>query len=140
MSSAKGERTLPAKAPYVDLDTKEFWDATGRGVLLLRRCRACGVVIWYPRFVCPDCHSTDTEWFDATGRGTVYSFTIARRGMGPWKDVAPYVLAYVELEEGPRLMTNVVGCDPETVTIGMPVEVVFDDTGEGTAIPRFRPV
>jgi uncharacterized OB-fold protein len=138
--STSGFAPLPAPKPRVDLESEEYWAATARGVLLLRRCRSCGVVIWYPRFVCPDCHSTDTEWFEASGRGTVYSYTIARRGMGPWKDVGPYVVAYVHLDEGPTMLTNIVECDPETVHIDQRVEVVFHDTGEGAALPRFRPV
>ncbi|HZU71322.1 MAG TPA: Zn-ribbon domain-containing OB-fold protein [Acidimicrobiales bacterium] len=130
---------LPAPAPFVSLETEEFWAATARGELLLPRCDRCGSFIWYPRRFCPDCGSQDVSWVRASGRGTVYSFTIVRRGPGPYGAASPFVLAYVELEEGPRVMTNVVGCDPEAVEVGMPVEVVFHDTGEGTALFRFRP-
>lgn len=132
-------RPLPAPPPPGDDDNAEFWAATAEGRLLLRRCDSCGTVIWYPRPVCPDCHSTSTSWFDASGRGHVYSFTVVRRARGPFAAAAPYVLAYVELEEGPRVMTNIVECDPEQVRIGLPVEVVFHDTGEGSALYRFRP-
>lgn len=130
---------LPVPTPAVNVETQEFWDATARGVFLLKRCDRCGVVIWYPRFVCPDCHGTATSWFEASGRGTVYSFTIVRRGQGAYADAAPFVVAYVELAEGPRILTNVVDCDPETVEVGQAVEVVFHDTGSGTALYRFRP-
>ena len=85
------------------------------------------------------CRSTATSWFEGSGRGEVYSFTVMRQGQGAYRDAGPYVLAYVELEEGPRIMTNIVGADIRALTIGQPVEVVFHDTGEGTALPRFRP-
>jgi uncharacterized OB-fold protein len=130
---------LPAPAPYVSVETKPFWDATAEGRLVLPRCDECATVIWYPRQLCPGCGSTSVGWIDATGNGTVYSFTVIRKGQGPYREVAPYVLAYVELDEGPRLMTNVVGCDPDTVAIGMPVTVELAPTDKGTALPRFRP-
>jgi uncharacterized OB-fold protein len=78
----------------------------------------------------------------ASGKGTIYSFTVNRRGAGDlveYRDPVPYVLAYVELEEGPRIMTNIVGCDPDSVKIGQAVEVVFHDTGQGSALYRFKP-
>jgi uncharacterized OB-fold protein len=130
---------LPAGAPPVNLETRPFWDATAQGRFLLRRCNGCGFVIWYPRGLCPDCGSVDTEWFEASGRGMIYTFSITRRGQGRWRDASPYVLAYVELEEGPRVMTNIVAADPDSLRIGQPVEVTWDDTGEGTALYRFRP-
>ncbi len=129
---------LPAPAPQINEETQAFWDATAEGRFLLRRCEN-GHVIWYPRFLCPECHTTETEWFEASGRGTVYTYSIVRRGQGPFADAAPYVTAYVELEEGPRVLTNIVGCAPEDVAIGQAVEVVWHDTGEGTALYRFRP-
>ena len=133
--------SLPTNAPPVNNETQEFWDATARGVFLLKKCDDCGVIIWYPRFVCPDCHSTSTSWIEASGKGTLYSFTIPHRGQGPWREVAPFVVAYVELEEGPRILTNLVDVEatPEAITVGMPVEVVWHDTGEGSALYRFRP-
>ncbi len=131
---------LPAPAPQSNLETQPFWDATAEGRFLLKRCDACGLVIWYPRFLCPDCHSTETSWFEASGRGTIYTFTIVRRGQGPWAAAAPYVAGYVTLDEGPTILTNIVGCDPEQVAIGREVELVWHDTGEGSALYRFRPV
>jgi uncharacterized OB-fold protein len=131
---------LPVFPPVVVPETKPFWDATAEGKLVLPRCNACGVVIWYPRTTCPQCMSTDVSWFEASGRGTVYSFSIVRRQGGPWRDVVPYVLAYVELDEGPRLLTNIVDVDPGEVSIGQAMQAVFHDTGEGTALVRFRPV
>ncbi len=130
---------LPISTPRVNSETKPFWDATAEGRLVLPRCNACGFVIWYPRTRCPDCHSTDVSWIDASGGGTIYSFSITRKGQGHYRDVTPYVLAYVELDEGPRVMTNIVDCDPETLAVGQRVRVVWDDTGQGSALYRFTP-
>jgi uncharacterized OB-fold protein len=130
---------LPAPAPVVNPETKPFWDATAEGKLLLKRCLDCDSPIWYPRAFCPECSSLRTEWFEASGRGTVYSYTVNHRTEGAYKEAAPLVLAYVELEEGPRMMTNIVGAADSELAIGLPVQVVFHDTGEGTALPRFRP-
>ena len=131
---------LPTPPPSPNFDTQEFWDATAEGRFLLKRCDDCGVVIWYPRFLCPDCSSTNTSWFEATGKGTVYSYTVPRRGNGPYREAAPFVVAYVELEEGPRILTNLVDVAIEDLAVGMPVEVVWHDTGQGNALYRFRPV
>jgi uncharacterized protein len=136
------EPTLPTPAPAVNPEVKLFWDATAEGRLLLPRCDDCQTVIWFPRPFCPACGSLRVSWFEASGRGSIYSFTVNRRGSGDlpeYRDAGVYVLAYVELEEGPRVMTNIVDCDPDSVAIGQPVEVVFQDTGQGTALPRFRP-
>jgi uncharacterized OB-fold protein len=136
------EQVLPAPVPFVNPEIKPFWDATAEGRLLLPRCQDCQAVIWYPRPFCPECASTNIDWFQASGRGSVYSYTINRRGQADlpeYRNAGVYVLAYVELEEGPRVLTNIVDCDPDSVRIGQAVEVVFHDTGQGTALPRFRP-
>lgn len=130
---------LPAPPPAVNPETREFWEATAQGRLLLKRCLDCGSVIWYPRALCPECGSLRTEWFEAAGRGRVYSYTVNHRGQGAYAGAAPYVLAYVELDEGPRVMTNLVEAGEEELAVGLPVEVTFHDTGEGSALPRFRP-
>ena len=130
---------LPTRAFQPSLDTQAFWDATVNGSFLLRECTACETIIWYPRPHCPECGSTGVEWITSSGRGVIYSFTVTRSGQGAWKPVGPYVLAYVELDEGPRVLTNIVGCDPGDIRIGMPVHVVFDDAVEGAAIYRFTP-
>lgn len=131
---------LPVSPPVVTPETERFWAGTAEGKLLLPRCDDCSTLIWYPREVCPECRSQNVSWIEASGRGTVYSFSVVHRGGGPWRAVLPYVLAYVELEEGPRVMTNVVDVDPSSVEVGQRVEVVFDDTGVGAALVRFRPV
>ena len=130
---------LPVSAPTVTPENEKYWSASAEGKLMLQRCDSCGVVIWYPRGLCPDCKSTAISWFEATGQGEIYTFTVSRRGDGPWKEAAPYVIAYVELDEGPRVMTNIVDADLESLAIGQRVTAVWDDTGEGNAILRFRP-
>ena len=130
---------LPAQSPGVTLETQPFWDATREGRLVLPRCDDCEFVIWYPRRFCPACGTRDVSWFDAAGTGTVYTFTIVTKGGGVFRDAGPYVVAFVELDEGPRLMTNIVETPPESVVVGQRVAVVFAPTGDGTALPRFRP-
>ena len=130
---------LPAPAPPVNPETRPYWEATARGQLLVRRCQDCQALIWYPRAHCPECASQRTSWLPVSGRGRVYSYTVNYRGEGLYQGCEPYVLAYVELDEGPRMMTNIVEADPKALWVGLPVEVVFHDTGEGSALPRFRP-
>ena len=127
---------LPAVEPEPGPDGAPFWQAAAEGRLVLPRCQACGTYIWYPRTFCPACRSIGVDWVPASGRGTVYSFTVAQRGNGPWAGRAPYVIAYVELDEGPRVMTNLVGVDPETVRIGDAVTAVFEPAGD-TQVLRF---
>ena len=134
-----GASGLPVRKAEVTLETQEFWDATANGQLLLSKCDDCATLIWYPRAFCFACSSQNTSWVTSSGRGTIYSFSITRKGAGAWAEKGPYVIAYVELEEGPRVLTNIVGCPVDSVSIGMSVRVVFDDTGEGMSIYRFTP-
>jgi uncharacterized OB-fold protein len=130
---------LPTPAPMVTTTTKEFWSGTARGEFLLQQCTACDLVIWFPRSHCPECATTDLPTFRASGKGVVYSHTVIRKVGNEYKDAVPFVVAYVELDEGPRIMTNIVECDPNEVKVGMRVEMVFHDTGAGSALYRFRP-
>jgi uncharacterized OB-fold protein len=129
---------LPVPAPERTPETSEFWDATTEGRLLLTRCERCDAVIWYPKTYCSECGGLSVSWIEAAGTGTVYSFTVAHRGPGAFGEAVPYVIAYVELAEGPRILTNIVGCEPDQVSIGHPVRVVFSDTGQGSALYRFE--
>ena len=131
--------TLPVPEPVVDPELLAFWEGTARGELMLRRCYACGTVAWPPRTFCPACSALDPEWFAATGTGEIYSYTIVRKAQGAWRDVVPYVIAYVRLAEGPVVLTNIVDCDPATVHIGLPVHVVFARSANGYALYRFAP-
>ena len=126
------ERTIPDPMPSPE--TQEFWDRAAEGTFLVRFCTDCGRAHWYPRTKCPLCHSLNTEWRPGSGKGTIYSYSIMRRVP------VPYVLAYVTLDEGPRMMTNIVDCDPETLEVGQPVRLVFRDSASGMKVPLFRPV
>ncbi|MCE2817304.1 MAG: OB-fold domain-containing protein [Ilumatobacteraceae bacterium] len=132
--------TLPTPAPTVTQANAAFWAATAEGRFQLQRCNECDTVLWFPRRHCPSCWTDNVSTFDASGKGVVYSFTVIRKGAMAYKESGPFVIAYVELAEGPRVMTNIVDCDVETVKVGMPVEVVWHDTGQGNALYRFRPV
>ena len=126
--------------PRIDEESRGWWEALARHELYFQRCRGCGTDRLYPRALCPACLSSATEWVRASGRGTVYTFTVTRQNQAPgFREELPYVLAIVELEEGPRLMTNVIGCAPDAVRIGMPVEVVFDDVTPEVTLPKFAP-
>jgi uncharacterized OB-fold protein len=128
---------IPVPTP----ETRPYWEAARRHELALQRCRACAQHFFYPRAACPHCLSGDLEWLRVSGRGTLHTFTVAYRGQKNFPLGSPYVIAIVELAEGPRLMTNLVGVepDPAKLTIGMPVEVVFEDVSPEIALPRFRP-
>jgi uncharacterized protein len=125
------ERTIPAPSPTPD--TQPFWDAAAAGKLLVKRCTACGESHHYPRAICPFCGSDRTEWREASGRGTVYSYSVFRRAP------IPYAIAYVTLDEGVTLMTNVVDCDLDTIRIGQAVRVTFKPTDGGPPVPMFTP-
>jgi uncharacterized OB-fold protein len=134
------EKAYRKPLPRIDEETRGFWEALARHELYFQRCRDCGTKRFYPRAVCPSCLSSATEWVRASGRGTVYSFTVTQQNQAPgFREELPYVLAIVELDEGVRLMTNVVGCAPDAVRIGLPVEVVFDDVTPEVTLAKFRP-
>jgi uncharacterized OB-fold protein len=125
-------RTIPA--PPVSPETRPFWDAAAEGRLLVKTCAACGQRHFYPRSICPFCGSDRTEWLEASGRGTIYSFSVMRRVP------APYAIAYVMLEEGVTMMTNIVDCDLDAIRIGQKVAVVFTPTDGGPPVPMFAPI
>ena len=130
---------LPTPAPERTPETEAFWDATTEGRLVLARCDDCGTVIWYPKALCSACGSFAVSWVEASGHGVVYSFSVVHRSAGAYRDAVPYVVAYVELAEGPRVLTNIIGCEPDQVHIGQAVRVVFTDIGEQSALYRFEP-
>jgi uncharacterized OB-fold protein len=127
-------------APVADWETRAYWEGAARGELVLQRCGACGAVQHRPRALCVSCFAGEISHFVASGRGRVHTFTVTRQNQAPgFAKACPYVLAYVELEEGPRLLTNVVGCDPAEVRTGMPVVVEFAATDGEFPVPVFRP-
>ena len=128
----------PRPAPVVDSDSAEFWAATKEGRFLLQRCEDCDRFQYYPRARCAQCLGP-VAWAEASGRGTVYSFTVIHQNFSrAFRHLIPYVVALVDLEEGPRLMTNVVGCEPTEVTIGAPVRVRFEPVSDDASLPMFE--
>jgi uncharacterized OB-fold protein len=126
--------------PRIDQETKGFWEACQRHELYLQRCGECATLRYYPRAVCPSCLSDRIVWVRASGKGTVYTFTVTYQNQAPgFRDALPYVMAYVELAEGVRMLTNIVDCAPDAVRIGMPVEVVFEDVTPAVTLPKFKP-
>jgi uncharacterized OB-fold protein len=134
-------KELDNPRPVADWETRGYWEGAGRHELVLQRCRACGTVQHRPRALCVTCLRDEIEHFVASGRGTVYTFTVTEQNqVPPFRDAVPYVLAYVELEEGPRLLTNIVGCEPADVRIGMPVRAEFRTaSSDALGVPVFRP-
>jgi uncharacterized OB-fold protein len=125
--------------PQPDHVSRVYWEAAARGDVLYQVCPSCGNRQWYPRAVCTAC-GADPEWATASGRGTVHTYTVVRQNLGrPWRDMTPYVVAMVELEEGPRIMTNITDCDPDEVRIGMPVEAYTVTVEDGLGLPFWRP-
>jgi uncharacterized protein len=120
-------------SPAVTVETKPFWDAAREGRFLIPVCAACGKTHWYPRAICPFCDTDKIEWRNASGKGTIYTFSVMRRAQ------EPYVIAHVTLAEGPTMLTNIVDCDFDTVRIGQAVAVVFKETENGPPAPMFRP-
>lgn len=131
----------PRPVPAVTPETARYWSAAADGTLLLRHCTDCELTYYYPRTHCPDClRAEPVEWLEAAGTGTVYSYT-STEIVESWPDEAlPLVLAYVELEEGPRMLTALSDCEPEEIEIGTPVTVAFEPTEDAdVAIPVFEP-
>ncbi|ODT38279.1 MAG: hypothetical protein ABS55_01070 [Lautropia sp. SCN 70-15] len=125
-------------SPVVNPDSAPYWNAAREGKLLVRKCRACGEFHFMPRYLCPKCWSHDLDWVEATGKGVVHSFSIVRRApAAAFGDRVPYVVALIDLEEGPRMMANVVGEGALDTRIGDEVRVVFEDRGDGARIPQF---
>jgi len=136
-----GERPpKPRPAPLPEPEAAEYWAAARDGRLLVQRCDDCGHHQLYPRTVCVACHGP-VSWVEATGRGNVYSYTVIRQNYSrPFREWMPYVVALVDLEEGPRIMTNIVDCDPEDVRVGMPVRAArFDVVSEEAGLVLFSP-
>lgn len=126
--------------PTVDDESKPFWDAAREGRFLIARCRACGTAHHYPRPFCPSCWSDDVAWEDASGLATLYTWsTVHVNEAEPFHSWLPYVAAVVDLAEGPRVMTNVVDCDPASLRVGMALRLSFREATEVISTPVFVP-
>ncbi len=138
--TAEQQTQVPRPLPRPTQVSAPYWEAARRHELAIQRCASCQRHVFYPRLNCPACGSRQLDWVTASGRGTVYTYTIARRPTHPaFAGRTPYVIAIVELEEGPRMTTNIVGCDPDSVQIGMPVEAAFEDVNPDSTLVVFRP-
>jgi uncharacterized protein len=123
--------------PVPDADTKPYWDGIAEGELRLQRCEACDAAIFYPRAVCPHCFGGPLRWFTAAGTGRVYSYTVAHRAFGEFAGQVPFTVALVDLDEGVRMMTRIVGTRPGSVEIGMRVQLTVEQIGDAE-LPCFR--
>jgi len=129
---------LPLVVPEIDDVTAPYWAGAAQQELLVPWC-ASGHHFWIPRSFCPDHPDAEVTAARVSGQGVIYSFTVIHNGEAQFASSAPYVLAYVELDEGPRVMTNIVDCEERELRIGLPVVVVFHGGDGSRAIPRFRP-
>jgi uncharacterized protein len=141
---AEAAKEIKKPLPEITPLNQPFWDGAREGKLVMQCCRDCDAWVWCPRPVCGECGSDRLEWKPLSGRGKVFAFTIIRevvggalRGFAP--DI-PYVTAWIDLEEGPRFCSNIIGCPIEDVKIDMDVGVVFEDTGDGITLPKFKPL
>jgi uncharacterized OB-fold protein len=132
MATPYQERKM--RDPAMNPGDEPYFQAAAEGKLLLKKCNECGEVHHYPRALCPFCWSEKVEWVQAKGTGEIYTYTVTRRG-GP----VPYCIAYVTLDEGPRMMTNIVDCDLDSIKIGQKVKVTFKKTEGGASVPCFAP-
>ncbi|HVC54258.1 MAG TPA: Zn-ribbon domain-containing OB-fold protein [Stellaceae bacterium] len=130
---AEGQQARKIPAPPGSPETKPFWDGAAEGRLLIKKCTACGELHFYPRSACPFCFSDKTEWVEASGNGTIYTYSVMRRAP------IPYAIAYVTLAEGPTMMTNIVDCDLDSIRIGAAVKIVFKPSEGGPPVPMFAP-
>lgn len=123
----------PIQTATMTPETEPFWAAAAEGRLVIQRCIPCDKVFYYPRSHCPFCLSDNVEWEETTGEGTIYSYSVARRVP------VPYAIAYVELAEGPIVLSNIVDADLNALSIGQPVRLTFKTSVEGVAVPMFTP-
>ena len=133
MATPYQERKM--RDPAMNPGDEPYFQAAAEGKLLIKKCNACGEVHHYPRALCPFCFSEKVEWVQAKGTGEIYTYSVTRRG-GP----VPYCIAYVTLDEGPKMMTNIVDTDLDTIKVGQKVKVVFKKTEGGASVPTFTPV
>lgn len=133
--------TTPAKPlPEITPEMAPFWEAARRHQLVVQRCASCGAYRFPARDLCSRCLSREATWVPVSGRGTVFSFTVMHQAVHPgFAAEVPYAVVSVELEEGARLLSNVVGCPASALQVGMPVEVVFEELTPEVTLPKFRP-
>lgn len=139
MSAWRFERPPELPRPRPAEEARPFFDALAAGRFVIQRCTACGVRLHPPRAMCNACQCTDFDWQEASGRGVVYSYVVTHQAVHPaLAGHTPLATVEVELDEGPHITSNLVDVPPESVEIGMDVDVVFEDIGEGVVLPLFR--
>jgi len=127
--------------PQVNGDTEGFWTGCKGHELRFQKCKDCGHIRFPAAMICPECCSRDAQWIVASGKGKVFTYAVYHVAFHEgFKDDVPYVVADVELREGPRIVTNIVGCEPHEITCDMPVEVTWEDITEEFSLPKFRPI
>jgi len=130
------DKPLPTPSP----ESQPFWDGARAHRLLVQKCRDCATHWHPPSTICPACGSRAHEWIASSGKGTVFSFVTYHRLYNTgWKDELPYVVAVIELEEGARFLSNIVGIDPADIVCDMAVEAIFEDVTPDVTLPKFRP-
>ena len=132
--------TKPRPRPMNETLSKPFWEATKRHELVLPRCRTCSKIFFYPREQCPNCYSSDLDWTQVSGKGRLYTFTVVHQTAHPaFQPESPHIYAIIQLNEGPRMPSNLIGCEIEDARIDMAVEAVFDDASDEYTLVKFRP-
>ena len=140
MPQDKNQKAYRKPLPHIDEESRPWWEAAQRHELYVQKCRDCGDLRFHPRALCTSCMSSRTEWVRCKGTGKIYTFTVTNQNQaGGFRDSLPYVMAWVEVDEGLKMLTNIVDCPPEQVKIGMPVEAVFDDVTPEVTLVKFRP-
>lgn len=121
--------------------SRPFWEGTKQHKLLLKKCRTCGHIDHPPYLYCTECQSDDSEWIEASGRATLYAFAVNEYGVPfPFIPDLPYVVALLDLKEGPRMLSNIVGCDPKELRNGLELEVIFEEASPEITLPKWKPV
>ena len=132
--------TAPRPLPQITPEMGPFWEAARRHELVVQRCRGCGALRFPAREICSRCLARDAEWIPVSGRGTVFSYAIMHQVYHPgFADAVPYAVVVVELEEGARILSNLIDCAVEDLRIDMTVEVVFEELSPEVTLPKFRP-
>jgi uncharacterized OB-fold protein len=129
---------LSASMLQQDSDSRPYWEGLMQGELRVQRCNACSRAVFYPRAICPHCFSDQLSWIVASGKGTIYSYTVPHQAFGAFAAEVPFIVAIVELEEGVRMMTRIIDTLREHVRVGAPVQVTFEPVGEQFTLPYFR--
>ena len=138
---SEGEEVPSRPVPDTRNAGAKYWAAAAKGVLLVPKCVACARTFWHPRPRCPHCGSDRVDWIASAGKGAIHTFTVVRQASDPFfRTQLPYAVAMIDLDEGVRVMTNVVQTPLDALHIGMRVEVLFEEAADGVAIPLFRPL